>query len=357
MPVYCIAFALSMIMAAVFCHGSLANKKSALVWLPVMPILLVSVFRYGIGTDYLGVYDFGYESVVLGRVWNYSRFEPGYIAINFLVYFLHGTSFWVFAIMAVIFHYFMYRFILDWSENVPLSLLVLFVSQQWLFSLSAIRQAAAIALVVFSIKYVCQKKPLKYLFFISLAASLHFMALVFVPLYWLFRRRYSQCAVLFCSLFVLAISYLSPSFFQSVAGLFNRQDYFDSAYYKGRLYYVEFAFAFLFTVVLMLMQSKNSDFDKKYEVLINVAIFGLFAASASALIPNAERFDMFFTATYIVLIPAVAKSCKTQLSMFALTVLLVSSLGARLVYDTYFNGDGNGIAEYHCIFFDENGRI
>lgn len=108
MPVYCGAFALSIFLSMLFCRNRRSSSNNLLLWLPVLPILLVSVFRYGIGTDYLWVYDYGYQSVLHGRSWNYSRFEPGYLAINFLVGFFHGSSFWVFAIMALIFHYFMY---------------------------------------------------------------------------------------------------------------------------------------------------------------------------------------------------------------------------------------------------------
>ena len=352
MLVYCVAFALAMILAAVFCRKERADNKGLLVWLPVVPILLVSVFRYGIGTDYLWVYDYGYESVVLGRSWNYSRFEPGYLAINFLVSFLHGSSFWVFAIMAVIFHYFMYRFILEWSENVPLSLLVLFVSQQWLFSLSGIRQAAAIAIVAFAIRFAMGKKPVKYFVFIGIAASFHFTALVYAPLYFLLRRRYSQVAVLFLSVFLFAISMAFPNLLQSIADVFGRANYFGSEYSKGRLYITEFAIALLISVIVLAVQEVRPDFDSRYRVLINVSIFSLLVASASASIPNAERFDMYFSAVYIALIPSVCKYFKTQLASLGIAALLIATLGARMVYDTYINGDSNGIADYRCILLE-----
>lgn len=348
MPVYIGAFALSILLSLLFCRNKAASDGSKLVWLPVIPILLVSIFRYGVGTDYFWVYDYGFESVAEGRAWNYSRFEPGYLAINFLVSYFGGTSFWVFAIVAILYHYFIYRFILDWSDSVPLSLLILFVSQQWLFSLNAIRQALAIAIAAYAIKYI-GKSSIKYFILILIASSMHFMALVFVPLYWLLQKNYSQVGILFCAIFLFAISSLFPNILESIASLFGREDYFDSTYSKNRLYYVEFAMALLIAVFVLIHQSRNQEFSKQYKVLINLAIFGLLAASASAAIPNAERFDMFFTVSYTVLIPAMVKRCKTQLASIAMIFFLVGALGARLTYDTYINQDSNGIAEYRLI--------
>lgn len=352
MPVYIGAFAISIVLALLFCRNGASEKKHRLIWLPVIPILLVSVFRYGVGADYFWVYDYGFESVVEGRSWNYSRFEPGYLAINFLVYYLGGTSFWVFAIISVLYHYFIYRFILDWSDNIPLSLLILFVSQQWLFSLNAIRQALAIAIAAYALKYIVKSMP-KYFFLIILAASMHFMALVFLPLYWLLRKHYSQVGVVFCSVILLAISSLFPNVLESIASIVGREGYFDSAYSKDRLYYMEFATTLLVVISTFVLQSKSLEFGNRYQLIINLAVFGLLAASASAAIPNAERFDMFFTVSYIVLIPQMARQCRTQLAALLMTLLLVGTLGARLVYDTYVNGDSNGIAEYSSIILSD----
>lgn len=356
MPVYCGAFALSIFLSMLFCRNRRSSSNNLLLWLPVLPILLVSVFRYGIGTDYLWVYDYGYQSVLHGRSWNYSRFEPGYLAINFLVGFFHGSSFWVFAIMALIFHYFMYKFILEWTNNVAFSLLLLLLSQVWLFSLSGIRQAAALAIVAFAIRFAASREPARYFVLISLAASLHFTALVYFPLYFLFRRKYSQVTVLFLSVILFALGFVAPSFLKTVANVFGRGDYFASSYFKNRIYYVEFFVTLLVASITLFLQCKSPDFDSRYRVLINAAIFALFSASCSAAIPNAERFDLYFTVAYIVLIPILCMYCKTQLLSLGLAVFLSLILGSRLVYDTYFSGDSNGVAEYRCILIEDGGR-
>ena len=354
MPVYCVAFALSMLLAAAFCRNRKSGSGAISTWIPILPILLVSVFRYGIGTDYFWIYEDGYNAVVQGHSWNYGRFEPGYLAINFIVSYFGGAPFWVFAIMAAIFHYFIYRFILDWSDNVALSLLVLFLGQQWLFSLSGIRQAAAIAIVAYAIKYAQRKEPIRYFILVGLAASIHFTSLVYIPLYWLLTRRFSQVTVLFLSVGLFTITAAFPNIFSSIADLFGRGAYFFSEYNKQRLYITEFAIALLVAIITLAIQCTNQEFDSKYRPIINVAVIGLLAASMSAAIPNAERFDMMFTVVYIVLIPALAKYCKSQLSALSLILLLALTLGTRLVYDTYVNGDSNGIAEYRCILLEDD---
>src|SRR5699024_1613688 len=56
-------------------------------------------------------------------------------------------------------------------------------------SFNIIRQSLAIAIVMLTIKLINDRKPFKYTMVVLLAASFHYTALIFLPIYWLVNGR------------------------------------------------------------------------------------------------------------------------------------------------------------------------
>lgn len=59
----------------------------------------------------------------------------------------------------------------------------------YVFGFSAIKQALAMAIIMWAFIYVIEEKPLKFLALTLLAGLIHMPALVFIPVYWLSQKR------------------------------------------------------------------------------------------------------------------------------------------------------------------------
>lgn len=350
MLVYIAMTVISMALAHYCVPGTTDRSKIPFIqkYLPILPFLLVSMFRYGMGTDYLHIYVNAFDSFKEGITWGTEWLEPGYALINHIALWLGLDSFAVFAVMAGIFNIFIYKYILDRSSNVAMSMLILFVGQLWLFSLNALRQTAAIAICIFATKYCDEKDIKRYMVLVCLAASIHSTALIFVPLYFILRKHFSQVVIISISVLLLIVSNFAPQLFEWVSvEIFGRDpSYFSNNYYKGRLYYVEFAFALFFTIAVMIYENDLIKMDCGRRSIVNLMYLGLLAASSSAAIPNAERFDFYFFGALISLIPGLSYRNNGNKVAFLPAIVFVGLLGARLLYDTYIGGDSNGIAEY-----------
>lgn len=348
MPVYLAANLISVVMSSMLVpHGAEGRRKTLLVWLPVLPMLLVSVFRYDVGTDYISIYMTGFEGIKNGQAWTYSWWEPGYVLINRIALAFGFDSTVVFGLMAVLFFTFIYAFILDRSDYVPVSMLMLFVGQLWLASMNLVRQAAAIAICCFATRYIEQDKPLPYFALIASAASFHSTCLLFVPLYWVLKWKFSQVGVLFFAVGLFTVSYVIPGVFEwaATALLGKDSNYYSSSYFKGRVYFAELLIACVMAVLLMLTEEGDLD-EPGTRAVTNLVYVSLFVAAMSAAIPNAERVNLYFAASYIVAVPLIARRLKGSSWQVAVACCLVLLFAFRLVYDTYFVGDSNGIAVY-----------
>lgn len=351
MPVYLAANLLSVVMSSVLVpYGVEGRRKIPLLWLPILPMLLVSVLRYDVGTDYTTIYLTGFEGIKNGQYWVYSWWEPGYVLVNRAALALGLDATAVFGLMAILFFTFIYAFILDRSDNVPLSMLILFLGQLWLASMNLVRQAAAIAICCFATRYVERERPLPYFALVALAASFHSTCLLFVPLYWMLRWRFSQVGVLFFAVGLFVVSYAAPSAFEWVASALLGKDsgYFSSSYFKGRVYYTELLVALVIAMLMMLTEDRDVD-EPSSRSVTNLVYASLFIAAMSAAIPNAERVNLYFTASYVVTIPLIARRLRGTSWQGVVICCLVLLFAFRLVYDTYLLGDSNGVEVYRTL--------
>lgn len=172
---------------------------------------IFSGFRYKIGVDYDNYistfnWDIGYSVNELG-------FE---LLINMLTH-IGATYQMMFLIMAIITQYFVYQIFKRLDKGFWLATLVYYCfSTFYIASFNGSRQYVAIAIAIWALKYVYEKKIIKYSLAIMVAAlSFHFSVLIFLPIYFFLQYDYSKkmiicqiVAVIFCARFLdIIVSY------------------------------------------------------------------------------------------------------------------------------------------------------
>ena len=210
MIIYAIIILLTIIMAYVVNVVEKKTKNKVIIYLlKVLAILFPSIvagIRFGVGTDYLGVYEPFFEEVLSGNIAQRSReFEIGYVLINRIVILFGGNFNIVMFICSLITNAFIYLGLDYYKEkiNVPLAYffyMILFYQRTF----NLVRQMMSIAIVFYAFKFLDIKDKEKeskkeYIFYIT-KQILKYLGFVIVAS--LFQRTTLIMLAIPCILFI-----------------------------------------------------------------------------------------------------------------------------------------------------------
>lgn len=150
-------------------------------------------------------------SVILVKGW-----EPGFVYYTYLCKLIIPNYFaWNFMstlIDLVILSVFIRRY----SNNHILFLVVFFVTGALNLEMNYLRNAKAIFIFLLAIKYIHEKKLIKYVLMILLAMSFHMSAIFYLPLYFVLDKQWPKfvlwsifivgCVILFCNIDLVSVA-------------------------------------------------------------------------------------------------------------------------------------------------------
>lgn len=123
-------------------------------------------------------------------------------------------------------------FLLQYSENPLLGILIYFAFGFFEYSLGVFRQLIALSITLFGTKFIFERKLGKFLLIIALAMTFHTTAIIMLPLYWAYRFKLENmmgvfiaeaiCLVTARSLVLLAIKLL-PKYSGFISGKYDVQ--------------------------------------------------------------------------------------------------------------------------------------
>ena len=162
MYIYFITATLSSLIAY---FGSKTEKYKSGKRLPViiasaLPLLLLSAFRYDVGTDYR-TYIMLFNSFSNGHV--IRNFDIGFIYLCRIVGMLGGNFYTMIFVTSLIFIVFVFYYIYYDSPYPYISIYLVFAMQYYFASFNGIRQMCGAAILLFSLKFVREKKLIPFL--------------------------------------------------------------------------------------------------------------------------------------------------------------------------------------------------
>lgn len=205
--------------------GFILNPKARL-WYIFSVLFVFSAIRFQVGTDYMTYYTVTSGTIDITQN-NYMLFEPLNVLLIRIGYALDSPYFY-FIMAAFLMMMFFYLGIKKHSRDYFLSALC-FIGFPMFFleSLNIVRQFVAISIVFYSITYIHERNPFRFLFCILLACMFHITAFVAVIMYAVnlpfFGRKFNLSLFLLSvpagKLFFTALSSLSG--FSKVAYYLN----------------------------------------------------------------------------------------------------------------------------------------
>lgn len=218
-------------------HNGLYTESNFYQFKIIFPILIFSVFfgmRYNVGYDYLtylNVYVNKYEGGSFEILFNFINQIGHFFNMHFAVYFS------ILAFLQIFFYF--YAFKKD-TYLIPFLSFYLITDAFFLYWMNGIRQGIAMTIWVFSLHFIVEKKPWKYIITVVAASLFHASAIVFLVFYPLFinskfsiKKTYIQ--VLLFSFTILLREYL----YSFLIGLENVFIFFISISSSKYLYYLE----------------------------------------------------------------------------------------------------------------------
>lgn len=283
--------------------------KKILLAYPCIILFCISVFRFDIGYDYPNYYN------LIGASFDqleFERIEPlaqcivkivRYIGEPWLLFVLFGvpTYFLAFGVCSKTGHFqlafwtYVFLFLLD--------------------SFSTIRQAAAIAIIMWAVIYMQEKKMFPYVVACILASLFHSSALIMLPVYFIYHygswRMVLVGMIGFSFLFQIVISVLVDN--DLYASYLKNENELEGGTLLRYFYIILYIFLFLLSYKRQLVKENKRFFTALLPAFFFPFLFGGHIGG---------RISSYFYVMFLFMIPQILSKCSGKLRILSMLVLM-----------------------------------
>lgn len=362
MVIYFSAFIITLL----FCY--LANKSTKTVFknlfmiLSMMPFFIISAIRYNVGIDTWLNYTPTFESVALyGDTFEVlpflrQKYELGFCLIVMMLAKICTNPVILFTFCSAIIMIFTFLAIYEQSKITWLSIVIFFLSGAFLLSMNGMRNYVAMAIVLYSFKYIYNKKLFKFLFIVLIAATIHKSVLLVLILYPLYNIKINKNHIIAILLFSL---FLTLFIDKIVAVLFSFTTYKD--YFITEQKMVDPLYSMLvinsILLVMFLFNYKENKNDNKYNFFLKLQLLSVIICIFSFKLPMAYRIEQIIDFFQIITIPYNIYLLQKKNNFNKKFTIIVLSF-IIVTYSAYFTkvfilSDDNQVKNYVSIFNKE----
>lgn len=319
------------------------------ILLSFLPLWIVSGIRYDVGQDYFYTYVPIFNSI--RDTGTYPSVEWGYIFLNKLTLLFTDQYVGIFLVTSFLIVFFVYLAIYQQS-NIPwLSVFVFINSTFYFISMNLVRQSIAIAMFLYSIKYIEERNFKKYAIIILLGSLIHTSELIFLPIYFIANRRINFKKFI---VFYAGMEFLFPLFKGFIYSFISNTRY---AYYIGSIYddgkssAVLSPLISLFTVLIgyYYLNKGDNTKDKYYNIYLNIQVIATLISTTLGVIPLALRLFIDFQYISILFIPRIISREKNKFVRFILLMMILAFYVLYFYYSIGIKGGSKNLP-YQTIF-------
>jgi len=273
-----------------------------------------------------------------------------------VLYLLGCSPYIMFAVVAFITLVFFYKAIVYLSNNWTFSLFLLISFCIYYHCFNEIRQMAAVAIVMYSVRYLVEEDRTKFILTILLAATFHNTCLVFLPVWFLKKIPinmqtmigYSITGIVFYCFFNVVILLVANTYY---GRMYINWDEYNQSFTTSTVINL---FVRAVMLAFCLFYSK-----KTIKRVPHTTVYYHIAALCTILQLGAVRLmlfgrvTMYFYVIYILLIPEVVKTMKTYITKRSYSLLVIGEfLFFTLMHLGYYfvrGASNGGYLYYHFI--------
>ena len=268
------------------------------------PLFFISAFRYNVGTDFQSYL----RDIILTRHNVEFFIEPFFKIVYRCIIQFNLNEQWLFIITSICI-----VFPIVWcsfrESPMPTLSLFLFWSTTYFFcSMNGIRQFVAIAILMISLKYVEERKLIKFLICIALAACVHMTSIVFAIVYLLYNVKISpkKAIVISAVLYVLSNPIAELAIILAEYTRYGR--YIGSVFDNGQ----GNSFRFAIQLSILVFSSVFYKDDPKYSLYYKLQVITVWIYAFAGKIVLIRRLAWTFGTPAIILIPMAVMMIKNK---------------------------------------------
>lgn len=321
------------------------TKKVFKMFISILPLTLISAFRYDVGWDYLPIYTNGFYMVGKYHVDWFT--EPLFRFIIKVIYEIYADPMYLFILMSFLYSlFFSICYSVFGEEDKPeIYILLLVLTRHYFNSLNIARQAIASMIALYSLKYINDKKTIKYFIFIILASQIHMSAIIYLPLYFILSKDISKKKNLFLLILLSPVLLMLAIFFIKNTKYVK---YFTTMFGNdGALAYSEVFIALTILLICIPVYHVIKK-DKVKTIFFNLQLITFIVSLFSIFLPNADRTIWFFSINNIFFIPSLLSCYHDKKLKLIATMVIYLFLSIVFVNQNVLT-DSNSIKPYHNI--------
>lgn len=339
--IYFISLFLSLLLIYPYNNLKIETKLKKIYFaVPMLPFLIISAFRYDVGTDYLHTYVPFFNQTILGyRPYDEFLFQ---LLNNLLVFFNLNVA-WLFIITSFVINVVVFYYIFKYSKNIYFSVIIYVLGSFYFHSMNNIRQYMAFSFCMIGFY---QRNNFMTLIFYIIGGLNHFIGFIFIPIHFLSKIKINKNVLTF--IFIIAIICL-PLFNNIIMLFLQNTKYYYFLNIDGSYSLLLIILNVIITAVyIFCLNNKISTRERQYFILQLIATFFSFT---SLFIRQEElwaRTIKFFMCFQIIALP-------NLISKKDLTSKMILSSGIILMFSVYtiytvFIKHGYDVLPYHWIF-------
>lgn len=290
------------------------TRRQAFNFMLLSGIFLVlagtAALRLDVGNDYGNYVNTCHEIYVNGYVVT----EPGFNMLVKLLYMLSGGENYllVFGLFGTVTVFVFMKAMVDQSLDFSLSFALFMLLGLYFRTFNTMRYYLALAITLYSMRYVLKREYVKFLLLIGLAALFHKSVLVVIPLYAIAALPWKKwqialggvgcaCLALFQELWMKLALYLYPSYKDTV--------YLEQGTgLEGSLAGIVRCGAVLVLTVICYKEAVREDKANLFYSKLN--LLGLALYTCASFLPLVSRFGYYLITAHILLVPGILKNIK-----------------------------------------------
>lgn len=328
-------------------------KKTFVVCSSIFLFVIIGFRDYQVGVDTYGymlsfnefsnLYSLSWKSIL--EIYSVNK-EPLYVLFNLIISAFTDDFTVVLCGYALLYTIAVGVLVYRYSANPRWSFIVLLSLGFLYFAMAGIRQTMAMSILLFSYKYIKERKPLPFLLLVFLAYFFHNTSVVFLLAY-----PIAALKVNWKHLAALAAVYIVVFFFNGFVRfiLFKLLNWERLSTYENRTVTLSFsgaviqiaifAFAYFFR-----KDAENNNRDN--QILLNLSFLGCAFQLLSSVIAEFFRISMYFSIFNILMIPNMAYAIRVK-SNKKIVYLVIPML--LLTYYFFFSGPDPSIVPYYFV--------
>lgn len=303
--------------------------------LSFLTLLIPAAVRYGIGIDYITYSNWQIPNILEDTKFG-QDLEIGYRFLVRVGYWMSGDTNYqlIFALTAFVILVFTYKAIHDQSLMPAFSVLLVVFSSFYNYSFSGMRQSIAIAIWLYSVKYIKNNSFWRYCACIAIAFLFHRTALIYLPLFFL-----NKITIKFSfAISALGVVYIGSSFIRTeIISIINQTGYYSS-YFGGKYDNGDYSrntlvLITITTIIVTISRYFSSKEDREVTKVQTNIQYGLFILQGLvSVLPTPNRLLYLFIPLIFILVPNAISSITVKRYR---TVIVVAAFFFYLAYAVY----------------------